>query len=597
VFGACVALAVLGSALTRQATANLAAPRSLATTEYVGSNACRNCHPRHYESFARTYHRTMTQEASTTSVLGNFDGTSLDYLGVRARMQRGTRGEFLMSFSAAGGSERWLAQVERSVGSHHYQQYLARVDDVYFRLPIAWDVAENRFIHMNGAFLTADPDLAANGGRVARVDYNRHVTRWNDNCVFCHNVHPNPGLDPATGRFDTQVAELGVACEACHGPGAEHVSVNANPLRRYALHAGAGPDTTIRNPARMPAARSAQVCGRCHGQRMTKDIERVHRQGDPFVPGDDLAHYSTPLARDTRQNGQPGLFAQRFWSDGTPRLTAYEYQGYLQSPCAKDPSFSCESCHAMHAGDPNGQLRPDRAGNALCTSCHSELAMPLTAAQHTRHSAAGSAARCVSCHMPNLVYGLVSVRLSHRIEIPQPARQAADGRPDACTLCHIDRTRGWAEVALRTLWPRTPAASRAIGSAYAELPEQAHRLLAGDPIERAVAADALGRTGTQAAAAYSANVIGLLSDALVSDPYPAVRAIAKRSLQQVLGRAHPDSAKALGAYTATDSSVERQAALSAVLRSLNPAEVAVPEASLRTRLRAMSEQAAIEIGE
>jgi predicted CXXCH cytochrome family protein len=588
----------MGSALARQVNRELEQPRSLASTEYVGSNACRHCHPRHYQSFARTYHRTMTQIASASSVLGNFDGTSLDYLGVRARMHRGAQGEFLMSFSAAGGNERWRAQVERSVGSHRYQQYLARLDDVYFRLPIAWDVAQSRFIHMNGAFLTPDPELAANGGSVTRVDYNRHVTRWNDNCVFCHNVHPNPGLDPETGRFDTRVAELGVACEACHGPGAEHSRLNANPLRRYALRASAAADTTIRNPARMTGARSAQVCGRCHGQRITKDIGRVHRQGDAFVPGDDLAQYSTPLARDTRQNGQAGLFAPRFWSDGTPRLTAYEYQGYLQSPCVRDPSFSCESCHAMHAGEPSGQLRPERTGNALCTVCHSELATPLAAAQHTRHTEQSTAARCVSCHMPNLVYGLVSVRLSHRIEIPEPARQAADGRPDACTLCHVDRTRDWAETARRAWRTQTPTAAGVSGAVQGqELPEQAYRLLAGDPIERAVAADALGRAEAQAAPSYLPNMIGVLSDALVSDPYPAVRAIASHSLQRVLERAHPAEAKQLGAYSATGSLPERQAALSAILGSLDAAAVAVPEASLRARLRAMSEQAAIEIGE
>lgn len=597
-FGACLALAGFGRAWARHIARDSARPRSLAATAYVGSNACRHCHPRHYESFGRTYHRTMTQEVTAASVLGNFDGSSLDYMGVRALMHRGPKGEFLMSFSAASGQQRWQARLERSVGSHRYQQYLARIDDVYFRLPIAWDVAQRRFIHMNGAFLTPDPDLDANGGSVARADYDRHVTRWNDNCVFCHNVHPNPGLDPATGKFDTHVAELGVACEACHGPGDEHVSANANPLRRYALHTSELADTSIRNPARMSGGRSAQVCGRCHGQRMTKDIGRVHREGDPFVPGDDLAQYSTPLARDTRQNGQPDLFMKRFWSDGTPRLTAYEYQGYLQSPCARDTTFSCESCHAMHAGDPSGQLRPDRTGNALCTGCHSALATQLAATQHTRHTAQGSAARCVSCHMPELVYGLVSVHLSHRIEIPDPARQSVAGRPDACTLCHVDRTRGWAETALRSWQPAARAAPETQPAAQAgDLPEQAYRLLAGDPIERAVAAHALGQEQAQYAAAYAPQLIGLLSDVLLSEPYPAVRAIANHSLRHVLGHAHAAAALQLASYSATASLDERRAALQAALRSLDPGEIQLPEASVRTRLRALSQQTAIEIGE
>ena len=323
------------------------------------------------------------------------------------------------------------------------------------------------------------------GAVVSAADYNRHVTRWNDNCIFCHNVRANPGLDPASGEFRSQVAELGVACEACHGPGAEHVQGNENPLRRYALHAFSGSDPSIRNPARMSAPRSSEVCGRCHGQRVTGDIARFQHRGDPFVPGDTLAQYSRPLARDTELNHERGTFAARFWPDGTARLTAYEFQGYLQSPCTQDPSFSCESCHAMHAGDPAGQVRPGRRGDGACTSCHRALASPPSAAAHSRHSAAIS---CKACHMPDIVYGLVSVHLSHRIELPDPARAARDARPDACTLCHVDRTLSWA---VRAFGGASVADDPA---AAAGLSEVGYRLLAGDPIERAVAAHALRQT-------------------------------------------------------------------------------------------------------
>ncbi|HKU43801.1 MAG TPA: hypothetical protein VJR89_36830, partial [Polyangiales bacterium] len=181
--GTLCALSVAGLAAVSvsDVRGELATPRSLASTTYVGSDACRACHPDHTASFRRTFHRTMTQEAGPHSVLGDFDsGLGLDYFGVRAQPRRGERGEYLMTFSA--GARRWQARVERTVGSHRFQQYLARDGDVYFRLPIAWDVGERRFMHMNGAFLTPDPEPAADGG-VAREDYDRHVTRWNDNCV------------------------------------------------------------------------------------------------------------------------------------------------------------------------------------------------------------------------------------------------------------------------------------------------------------------------------------------------------------------------------------------------------------------------------
>jgi predicted CXXCH cytochrome family protein len=581
---ACAAFAGVSHLLVGKLDAELDQPRSLASTPYVGSRACAQCHPSHAESFHRTYHRTMTQDATEASVLGAFDGRTLDYLGVRARMQRGAAGEFSIAFGPVEGPAQWSARVERSVGSHRYQQYLARDGDLYFRLPIAWDVRAERFIHMNGAFLTPDPELAANSGRVSHQDYNRHVTRWNDNCVFCHNVHPNPGLNAETGVFATQVAELGVACEACHGPAAEHVAQNKNPLRRYALHTSARADPTIRNPARMAPARSAEVCGRCHGQRITADIAQFHRSGDPFVPGEPLAHYSKPLARDTQQNGESGLFAARFWRDGTARLTAYEFQGYLQSPCAKGGSFSCESCHAMHQGDPAGQLRPEAAGDALCTGCHRAYASPPSAAKHARHPA--GAASCVACHMPSIVYGLVSVQLSHRIEVPDPARQARDERPDACTLCHVDRTRSWAAAALAAPLT-TPDPAAAVG-----LSEVAYRLMAGDPIERAVAAHALGDTAARFAPAYAPTLHGLLAETLISDDYPAVRAIAARSLERALLHLQPSAAAKLHSFVATDTRAERRRSLDA-----SGAALVYPPASLVLRLRAQAKDVAIEIGE
>jgi len=79
------------------------------------------------------------------------------------------------------------------------------------------------------------------------------------------------------------------------------------------------------------------------------------------------------------------------------RLTAYEYQGLLQSPCAQRGPLTCISCHGMHDGDPRGQLRPAAAaaaGDAACTQCHGELAGDAAGAAHSRHAAGGPRRAC-----------------------------------------------------------------------------------------------------------------------------------------------------------------------------------------------------------
>jgi len=183
----------------------LAHPLSFRGAGYVGSGECKRCHPSNHASWHRTFHRTMTQEASPASVLGDFADARFDYGGIRARMSRDERGGFAIELSASangGPSSTALAAdpdalltgtrftVARTVGSRRYQQYLARVDDVYVRLPVAWNIAEQRWMHLNGAFLTPDPEPAAPGQPIARADYDRHVARWNDNCIYCHNVAP-----------------------------------------------------------------------------------------------------------------------------------------------------------------------------------------------------------------------------------------------------------------------------------------------------------------------------------------------------------------------------------------------------------------------
>jgi predicted CXXCH cytochrome family protein len=560
---------------------DLATPRDLHRVAYVGSAACRDCHLDHYASWKRTFHRTMTAEATPGFVQGDFGGATLTAAGVTARMDRGPDGRYRMTFSRPGQAPR-VAIVDRTVGSHRYQQYLTRIGDSYWRLPVAWSVEDRRWFPMTSAFLFRDPDPAAAGGAppgrpvLGGGDFDRHVTRWNDNCVFCHNVAPDPGRDPRTGRFATTVAELGIACEACHGPGAEHVARNADPVRRERLASTGQADPTIVNPSRLSPGRAADLCGRCHGQRLADDVGPFLAHGDPFVPGDDLALESAPLWRDTPLRGDPTAFAARFWADGTARLTAYEYQGLLQSPCAMRGPLTCLGCHGMHDGDPRGQIRARFAAdpNGMCTGCHRALAAGPALAAHARHDPAGPGARCVSCHMPRIVYGVLSVHLSHRIEVPDPARDAAAGRPDACTGCHVDRTAAWAQAAAARLWGgrRFPAGAPVpAGTAPAEA------LFAGEPVARAVAADALARAPVPDAAGRDRR-LGLLLAAMASDRYPAVREIAWRGLRRLL--TSTPAAREAPSFDPAASEAERARAV-ALLRNAIPGVAALPAPAAR----------------
>lgn len=573
-------------------TATAAAPWAevaRAEAEPVGAAACRGCHPGAFASWHATFHRTMTQRAEGEAVLAPFAGEHLDYLGFRATMSRGATGAPHLRVAPIDEEGREVGpaaldvDVAMTVGSHRYQQYLARIDrgggpGEVWRLPVAWHLATRRWIPMNAAFLEPEP---------ARGDPDvvfRHFSRWNDNCVMCHNTEPRPGMSQETGdspRFETRVAELGIACESCHGPASEHLERHADPFRRL-LAAGRG-DASIAHPGRLAAREESGICGRCHGNRIAADVAAVLREGDGFLPGTDLAAVSRPIFRDSTLHGE-APFAERFWPDGTPRLSAYEYQGLLLSPCYQEGrGLGCNHCHDMHGEEPALQVRAGRAGDGACVSCHDRADLS-RGADHGGHSAAIT---CLDCHMPRITYGLLEGMVSHRISTPRP--QDWIGRhdqPDACTQCHVDRDRSWAARALARI--ASPAASPLATAVEEEAWGSRVQLdlLGGDPLQRVLAIHALTRPTTPVAAeARRAWVTEALDDA-----YPAVRWFAWRALSALA----PEHAALVAGYDPHADAAARLPAAEALREALGRGPFS---AAQREALEARQDRSDLWIGE
>lgn len=524
-------LTVVAVLALRAVAAEVRTPVTLSPVPYTGSASCRPCHPDHYESWRRTFHRTMTQEASPESVVGDFSGASFTFAGVTSRFLRDGERFFIETLDGNGRPSR--QEVVRTVGSRRIQQYLTREGDRYIRLPLAWDIERRNWFHLSGGFL--DPDGS---------DFNGHRALWNANCIFCHNVKARPGYDWERRTFDSHVAELGIACEACHGPGDEHVARNALPLRRYYLHYSSAEDPSIVNPARLDALQRIQICGHCHGQRMPSPIDRIRQflsEGDPYTAGENLSHYTRPLYRESHLEGVD--VSLRFWKDGTPRLTAYEYQGLLMSKDFQKGGLTCQHCHSMHGGDPRGMITQEKRGPAACQECHSTVVA--RAAEHSRHREGSAGTDCYSCHMPKMAYGIMRIHPTHRIQNPDPSRAWRHDMPEACTLCHTDRSAKWAAQSLRRQQGQPPLEDLPSDPAF-EVAESVRTLLSGDVVQRAVAASALGDTRsamTQPLARLWA--VPFLLQAM-EDNYSSIRRMAWLSLESLVARAG-EARSALGA--------------------------------------------------
>jgi hypothetical protein len=502
--------------------------------DYEGSATCRTCHPDQFESWARTFHSTMTQRPSRETVAGQFDGKEVELFGKRATpFERD--GEFWMRLPAEHGTRE--TKVALCVGSRRYQQYFElagdSVGDTYKRLPLVWHIAEQRWIHINGAFLEPDDD-----------NWNSHASTWNENCIFCHNTAPQPhmlehgerGFDAK--KFASRTAELGIACEACHGPGEQHALGHVSPFERYASHVASAGDPTIVDPRHLPQKEALAVCGQCHSQRLPAQLALLDQfldTGPTFRPGDDLGAHVAPITRDTPsvQAELPRLFSDRFWNDGTARLTAYEYLGVTQSPCVKGGELTCNSCHTMHGGDIHGQVEPEMRGDRACAQCHADVASNIAA--HTHHAPESSGSRCLDCHMPRMVYGVLEIHRSHRIESPDVRRDVEAGRPNACTLCHTSKSALWAADKVREWWgTRYERPTARPDGASLELPEAVASLHAGDAVQRAVYAANCGIAG---GASNDQERVERVANLLIAlgDGYPSIRYLARRSLIELDG--------------------------------------------------------------
>jgi predicted CXXCH cytochrome family protein len=177
-------------------------------------------------------------------------------------------------------------------------------------------------------------------------------------------------------------------------------------------------------------------------------------------------------------------------------LTAYEYQGLLRSQCYvkghPENRINCLTCHSMHSGDPKGQIKPVNRTDQACLKCHEQFAEPARLAAHSGHSAESSGSRCYDCHMPRVVYGIMTIHRTHDITVPDPRLTAAQGVPNACNQCHLDQSVNWAIRESKRIWPQRFADAETSKDKSFDEPEGVRALFAGDALTRAMAAEALG---------------------------------------------------------------------------------------------------------
>lgn len=420
-------------------------PARVAAAAYVGRAQCARCHAAEARAWQGSQHDLAMQDATPATVLGDFDDATFRYAGTTTRFFR-KDGRYVVRTDGPDGvvADFPVAYV---FGVYPLQQYLIGLPGGrYQALSIAWDARPaaaggQRWYHLYPGEAVTHTDV---------LHWTRFSQNWNAQCATCHTTNLRKGYDASLNAYTTTWSEMDVSCEACHGPGAEHVAwagrQGSDPPTAELTAAAMGLTASLRDrrgvawtmqgatgiARRHPAAPSAraevEVCAPCHARR----AERA----DGHVPG-------TPWIDSYR----PTFLSEGLYrADGQMQDEVYTYGSFLQSRMY-GAGVTCSDCHDPHTAT----LKAD--GDAVCAQCH----LPTTFATTTHHGhAAGTAgASCIACHMPTETYMGVDARHDHGFRIPRPDFTERIGVPNACTRCHDGTSAAWASAALDR-W-RTPA--------------------------------------------------------------------------------------------------------------------------------------------
>ncbi len=538
--GALLIAALLWLGSSRAASAPTNRPITAQEGNYVKSNSCRACHPGNYASWHASFHRSMTQVPTPSTLIPEPNNLEMDFAGRQYKLERKDDDFFVSSRSLGEKDYGPPREVVLLTGSHTLQILWTETGQgrTLEQFPFAYIVAEKMWAPVTQTFLMPPETKEAYS-----------IGAWNGACMDCH-VTQGVSKFVEGNKWDTKVAEFGIACEACHSEGREHIAANRNPLRRWQLHLTKSRDGTIANAKRMKGPESALVCGQCHSvwafNGMKEKID-WNRQGGTFRSGhEDLGERFVvqPNEKDhatqkefIRQT-EPDFFRNRFWGDGMIRVTGREMNGVQASPCFQGGNFSCISCHEMHPAETtqvalktwarNDQLAPKMESDQACLQCHQEMTSRLTS--HTHHDADSSGSRCYNCHMPHTTFGLLHAMRSHQVSSPSVRESLDYGRPNACNLCHLNQTLSWTADKLH-VWYQQPVPE--LSDDDTTISAAVQWLVKGDAGQRALLAWGMGWTPAQKISGHNWLYPFLIYSLL--DPYAAVRFDAWKSLQTLPG--------------------------------------------------------------
>jgi len=326
---------------------------SFPANAFLGNSACARCHADVVAAQATT---SMARTAMLAPASEHLRQHPLDYkLGpyAYAAAQKGDAA----TYSVADGNSSYSVNLQWAFGIRMGQSFLFERNGGIFMAPLTYYPEAGRWdFTVDQPHAVPESFDKAVGRRLLDAEIR--------GCFNCHNTAAT-----TSDKFEPQRSTPGVTCEACHGPGADHVAA----VKAGLADQGA---TMIFNPRHLSPVESIDFCGACH--RTWWDVTLSGSTGKTSL--------RFPPYR---------LENSRCWGKGDARL-------------------SCVACH-----DPHRPLEREAAAyDVRCLSCHVNVQGAKTTADHPGAACPVARKECVSCHMPKAIVTDIPVKFTdHQIRV------------------------------------------------------------------------------------------------------------------------------------------------------------------------------------
>ena len=359
---------------------------------FVGAKKCQECHEGQYDAWHHSRHPRMIQDIrkDPSVVVADFSRLPED-------------------------ADFTLKDAIYTIGGKFKQRYMLRKDfngtEDYILGNYQWNVQTGKWQHFK-------PWKYWYKGAYPHDNTRLPTSKVCDGCHFTGFMARGIRVDP------------GISCEACHGPGSEHV---VHPKSKVYL-------ASLSDPIRQN-----EVCLQCHMRNRDKRLEEQNLSaiyGDArdypkgYEAGRPLADYKMVAPFEL------GHETKEFYANGAAKKNRTQGNEYVHSMMGRH-GITCINCHDSHTLQPTAEKNN---GNALCMKCHA-FGSPIGPHQqsleaHTHHKKESKGSLCVECHMPktgrHTGKSPITVR-SHLFRFVTPAETLKYSMPpetNACYICH-----------------------------------------------------------------------------------------------------------------------------------------------------------------